>query len=134
MQDGLIYGQQLLVCTRVLLLKYLVISSSSIDRLKIWTLAWQDFVRVVRVSQRIKEKDIANTMYLIMSPLRTKGDILLSDFFFFCFFSAKLVRTITFLSSQIGQLYLVCVCMTIRRCVAYHYDLRGTSTFDLKVK
>ena len=63
-------------------------------------------------------------MYLIMSPLRTKGDILLSDFFFFCFFSAKLVRTITLLSSQIGQLYLVCVCMTIRRCVAYHYDLR----------
>ena len=75
----------------------------------------------------------------IMSPLRTKGDILFqSDFFFrfrfFCFFSAKLVRTITFLSFQIGQLYLVCGCMTIRRCVAYRNDLCGTLTFDLKVK
>ena len=45
--------------------------------------------------------------------------------FFFCFFSAKLVWTITFLSFQIGQLYLVCGCMTIRRCVTYHNDLRG---------
>ena len=36
-------------------------------------------------------------------------------FFRFRFFSAKLVRTITFLSFQIGQLYLVCGCMTIRR-------------------
>ena len=104
---------------------------------------------------------------VIMSPLRTKGDILFqSDFFFFrfcffCFFSAKLVQTITFLSFQIGQLYLVCGCMTfmgplpltsrsyncflnsiylvcgcmtIRRCVAYHNDLRGILTFDLKVK
>ena len=53
---------------------------------------------------------------IIMSPLRTKGDIVLVGFFFrfFCFFSAKLVRTITFLSFQIGQLYLVCGCMTIR--------------------
>ena len=74
---------------------------------------------------------------IIMSPLRTKGDILFqSDFFFrfFCFFSAKLVRTITFLSFQIGQLYLVCGCMTIRRCVAYRNDRCGTLTFDLKVK
>jgi hypothetical protein len=54
--------------------------------------------------------------------------------FFFCFFSAKLVRTITFLSFQIGQLYLVCGCMTIRRCVAYRNDLHGTLTFDPKVK
>jgi hypothetical protein len=53
-------------------------------------------------------------------------------FCFFCFFSAKLVRTITFLSFQIGQWYLVCGCMTIRRCVAYHNDLCGTLTFDLK--
>ena len=65
-----------------------------------------------------------------MSPLRMKGDILFQSdfffrlfFFFVCFFSAKLVRTITFLSFQIGQLYLVCGCMTIRRCVAYHNDL-----------
>ena len=67
---------------------------------------------------------------LIMSPLRTKGDILVqSDFLFcFCFFSAKLVWTITCLSFQIGQLYLVCGCMTIRRCVTYHNDLRGTLT------
>jgi hypothetical protein len=36
------------------------------------------------------------------------------------------------LSFQIGQLYLVCGCMTIRRCVAYRNDLRGTLTFDLK--
>jgi hypothetical protein len=42
------------------------------------------------------------------------------------------VRTITFLSFQIGQLFLVCGCMTIRLCVAYHNDLRGTLTFDLK--
>ena len=40
----------------------------------------------------------------------------------------KLVRTITFLSFQIGQLYLVCGCMTIRRCVAYRNDLRETLT------
>ena len=52
----------------------------------------------------------------------------------FCFFSAKLVRTITFLSFQIGQLYLVCGCMTIRQCVTYHNDLCETLTFDLKVK
>ena len=59
-----------------------------------------------------------------------------SDFFvrFFCFLTAKLIRTITFLSFQIGQLYLVCGCMTIRVCVAYHNDLCGTLTFDLKVK
>ena len=42
--------------------------------------------------------------------------------------------TITFLSFQIGQLYLVCGCMTIKRCVAYHNDLRETLTFYLKVK
>ena len=81
----------------------------------------------------------------VMSPLRTKGDILFqSDFFFrfhFCFhffymffFSAKLVRTITCLSFQIGQLYLVCGCMTIRQCVSYRNELRETLTFDLKVK
>jgi hypothetical protein len=30
--------------------------------------------------------------------------------------------------------YLVGGCMIIRRGVAYHNDLRGTLTFDLKVK
>jgi hypothetical protein len=35
---------------------------------------------------------------------------------------------------QIDSIYLVCECMTIRRCVAYRNDLRGTLTFDLKVK
>jgi hypothetical protein len=40
----------------------------------------------------------------------------------------------TFLSFQIGQLYLVCGCMTIRRRIAYRNDLRGTLTFDLQVK
>jgi hypothetical protein len=54
-------------------------------------------------------------------------------FCFFCFFSVKLVRTITFLSFQIGQWYSVCGCMTIRRCVAYHNDLHGTQLFDLEV-
>ena len=49
-------------------------------------------------------------------------------FRFFCFFSAKFFRTITFLSFQICQLYLVCGCMTIMRCVAYRNDLRGTLT------
>jgi hypothetical protein len=83
-----------------------------------------------------------NPSEIIMSPFRTKGDILFQyDFFFFGrfrfffrFFSAKLVRTITFLSFQIGQWYLVCGCMTIRRRVTYRNDLRGTLTFDLKVK
>ena len=53
---------------------------------------------------------------LIMSP---KVDILFySDFFSrFCFFSAKLVRTITCFSFQIGQLYLVCGCMTMSHTV-----------------
>ena len=72
---------------------------------------------------------------IIMSSLRTKGDILFLSDFFFCFghrfFSAKLVRTITVLSFQIGQLYLACGCMTIRRCVAYRNDLRLTLPFDL---
>jgi hypothetical protein len=49
-------------------------------------------------------------------------------FFHFRFFSAKLVRTITFLSFEIGQWYLVCGCMTMRRCVAYRNDLCGTLT------
>jgi hypothetical protein len=34
----------------------------------------------------------------------------------------------------LNSIYLVCGCMTIRRCVAYRNDLRGTLTFDLKVK
>jgi hypothetical protein len=50
-------------------------------------------------------------------------------FCFFCFFSAELVRTITCLCVQIGQLYLVCGCMTIRCCVADRNDLRDTLTF-----
>ena len=60
---------------------------------------------------------------LIMSSLRTKGDIYcfsLIFFFcfrFFCFFSAEIVRAITFLSFQIGQWYLICGCMNIRRIV-----------------
>ena len=74
---------------------------------------------------------------LIMSPLWTKGDIIVLVWFFFrfCFFyffSAKLVRTITFLSFEIGQWYLVRGCMIIRRCVAYHNELCWTLTFDLK--
>jgi hypothetical protein len=35
---------------------------------------------------------------------------------------------------QPHQWYLVCGCMTIRQCVTYRNDLRGTLTFDLKVK
>jgi hypothetical protein len=80
---------------------------------------------------------VRDLMSIIMSPLRTKGDILFKcDFFFrfFCFFSAKLVRTITFLSFQIGHLYLACGCMNIRRCVVYRNDIHGTLTFDHKVK
>ena len=34
----------------------------------------------------------------------------------------------SFQSFQIGQLYLVCGCMTIRRCVTYRNDLRETLT------
>jgi hypothetical protein len=58
----------------------------------------------------------------------------------FRFFSAKLVRTITFLSFQIGQLYLVYGCMTIRRCVAYKLHIMSwiilfkKQLFDLEVK
>jgi hypothetical protein len=44
------------------------------------------------------------------------------------------VCSITLLSFEIGQWYLVCWCMTIRRCVTYRNDLCGTLTFDLKVK
>ena len=39
-----------------------------------------------------------------------------------------------FLVFHIGQLYLVCECMTISRCVAYHNDLCRTLTFDLRAK
>jgi hypothetical protein len=45
-----------------------------------------------------------------------------------CFLNSIFVRAITFLSFEIGQWYLVCGCMTIRRCVAYRNDLRGTLT------
>ena len=71
-----------------------------------------------------------------VSPSNEGKHIVLVWFFFhfFCFFSAKLVRTITFLSFQIGQWYLVCECMTIRWCVAYRNDLHVTLTFDLRVK
>jgi hypothetical protein len=34
----------------------------------------------------------------------------------------------------LNSIYLVCGCITIRRCVAYRNDLCGTLTFDLKVK
>ena len=73
-----------------------------------------------------------NVNYYYVSPSNEGRHIVLVRFF--CFLSAKLVRNITFLSFQIGQLYLVCGCMTIRRCVAYRIDLRGLLTFDLKVK
>jgi hypothetical protein len=57
--------------------------------------------------------------------------LMVSDFFFrFRFFSAQLVWTIIFLSFEIGQWYLVCGCMTIRQCVAYH----NNQLFDLEVK
>ena len=71
---------------------------------------------------------------LLCLPFERRETYCFNLIFFFCFFSAKLVRTITFLSFQIGQLYLVCGCMTIRWCVTYHNDLRGTLTFDLNVK
>ena len=81
-----------------------------------------------------------NLIYYYVSPFERRETYCFSLIFFirffrfFCFFSAMLVRTITFLSFQIGQLYLVCGCMTIRRCVTYRNDLRETLTFDLKVK
>jgi hypothetical protein len=60
-----------------------------------------------------------------------------SDFFFrfhfFCFFSAKLVWTITFLSLKIGQWYVVCGCWNGRtdrqtdgRTLVYHNTSRLT--------
>jgi hypothetical protein len=69
-------------------------------------------------------------LHYYVSPSNEGRHIVLVLFFlrfrFFCFFSAKLVRTITFLSFQISQLYLVCGYMAIMRCVTYHNDLRGT--------
>jgi hypothetical protein len=59
-------------------------------------------------------------LHYYVSPSNEGRHIVLVWFllrFRFCFFSAKLVRTITFLSFQIGQLYLVCGYMVIRRCV-----------------
>jgi hypothetical protein len=47
-----------------------------------------------------------------------------------CILYVYRIFVITFLSFQIGQLYLVCGCMTIRRCFLYQNDLRGTLTFD----
>ena len=67
--------------------------------------------------------------FYFVSPSNEGRHIVLVWFFFrFCFFSAKLVRTITCLSFEIGQWYLVCGCMTIRRCVAYRNDLCWTLT------
>jgi hypothetical protein len=58
-------------------------------------------------------------------------DLKVKSLFFKYYF---LVRAITFLSFEISQWYLVCGCITIRRCVMYRNDLHGTLTFDLKVK
>jgi hypothetical protein len=43
-----------------------------------------------------------------------------------CYGPEKKILSITFLSFEIGQLYLVFGCMTIRRCVVYHNYLCGT--------
>ena len=67
--------------------------------------------------------------FYFVSPSNEGRHIVLVWFFFrFCFFSAKLVRTITCLSFEIGQWYLVCGCMAIRQCVAYRNDLCWTLT------
>jgi hypothetical protein len=63
-------------------------------------------------------------IWLLCLPFKRRETYCFSLIFFFCFFSAKLVRTITFLSFQIGQLYLVCRCMIIRWCVAYCNDIK----------
>ena len=75
-----------------------------------------------------------NNLSLVCLYLSLYISFLLFGHFFVNHFYAKLVRPITFLSFVIGQWYFVCGCMTIRRCVAYRNDLRGTLTFDLKVK
>jgi hypothetical protein len=102
-----------------------------LSSLKSWGFIINQFIHV-------SQSEITDNRHVIKAIYR-KNVILVrycADFFFcfFCIFSAKLVWTITFLSFQIGQLYLVCGCMTIRRCVAYRNDLRRTLTFDLKVK
>ena len=68
----------------------------------------------------------------IMSPLRTKGDILFqSDFF---------LPLLLFLLSEACPDYNFfffpdrSIIFGIRQCVTYRNDLRGTLTFDLKVK
>jgi hypothetical protein len=68
--------------------------------------------------------------FYYVSP-SNEGRHCFSLIFFFCFFSAKLVRTITFLSFQIGQLYLLCGCIwcaTLRLMVMhphtkYHWPI-----------
>ena len=71
--------------------------------------------------------------FIIMSPLRTKRDIVFVWFFLLLLLN-EACPDHNFLSFQIGQLYLVCGCMTIRWCVTYRNDLRRTLTFGLKVK
>ena len=94
---------------------------------------------------------------MIMSPLPTKGDIDLVWFFlpllplllseacpdhnFFVFRDISYVGLWPLTSSnnsnksnKIVHWQIVRMCMTIRRCVAYRNDLRGTLTFDLEVK
>ena len=44
------------------------------------------------------------------------------------------VRPRTFLFFDLGKWYLVCRCITMRRCVTYQYCLSMTLTFDLRVK
>jgi hypothetical protein len=54
------------------------------------------------------------------------------------YFKNHCFRAKTCFSFQIGQWCMVCGCMTIRQCVAYHNDLHGTlilkPLFDLQVK
>ena len=63
--------------------------------------------------------DVGSRGYILVSCAHSN-----TSFFRFCFFSAKLVWTITFLSFEIGQWYWVCGCMTRRRCVVYRNDLK----------
>jgi hypothetical protein len=86
-------------------------------------LRWEEAEEEEEEEEAEAEEKIRLKQYV---SLRSKGRHIINKYF--------LVRAITILSFEIDQWYLVCGCMTIRRCVAYRNDLHGTLTFDVNVK
>ena len=77
---------------------------------------------------------ILQTWHIYVSPSNEGRHIVLVWFFLplllplFLLLLSEACPDHNFFVSDIGQLYLVCGCMTIRRCVAYRNDLCGTLT------